>query len=74
MEISTSEKETKTKWCISSSSFPPNNKTTAEWLEEMPSEAEFIKKIMIPAKSISDLVDQSIGQNDEQVHRISPAS
>jgi excisionase family DNA binding protein len=34
----------------------------------------FGKKIMIPASAISDLVDQSIGQNDEQVHRISPAS
>ncbi len=43
MEISTSEK---TKWYISSSSFPPNSKTLAEWLEEMPSEAEFFKKNM----------------------------
>ena len=46
MEISTSEKKRKTEWHISSSSFPPNNKTLAEWLEDMPSEAEVIKKNM----------------------------
>ena len=30
---------------------------------------KFGKKIMIPANAISDLVDHSTGQNDEQVHR-----
>ena len=46
MEINTSEKKLKTgktEWFISSYSFPPNNKTFAEWLEDMPSEAEFIE-------------------------------
>ena len=35
---------------------------------------KFGKKIMIPAKSISDLVDQSTGQTNECLHRITPAS
>jgi hypothetical protein len=54
MEISTSEKKRKTEWHISSSSFPPNNKTLAEWLEDMPSEAEFIKKNMKTQETSND--------------------
>ena len=35
---------------------------------------KFGKKIMIPAKAISELVDGSTGQNNEQVHRNAKAS